>query len=158
MKRSVALGVVLGGTVTLLPLAIYAQSQLPAHVMFTPAEVAELKWTDSAAFPGAKVTVIEGPLNEAVPFTFRTKFPSDFKIPAHWHPVLKHVTVISGTISLGWATSWIRTRPRHLRRAASSSIRQRPLISPGSSTRLLFRCTASDRGDSLSLTPTMTRG
>jgi quercetin dioxygenase-like cupin family protein len=69
--------------------------------MFTPAEVAELKWTDSAAFPGAKVTVIEGPLNEAVPFTFRTKFPSDFKIPAHWHPVLEHVTVISGTISLG---------------------------------------------------------
>lgn len=51
--------------------------------------------------PGAKIAVIEGPLTEAVPFTFRLKFPADYKIPAHWHPAIEHVTVISGTFNLG---------------------------------------------------------
>lgn len=36
--------------------------------------------------PGAKVTVIEGPINEAVPIAFRLKFPTNYKLPAHWHP------------------------------------------------------------------------
>jgi quercetin dioxygenase-like cupin family protein len=98
MKRSVAISALVGGIFAFVPLAVYAQAQPPAHVMLTPAE---LTWTDSAALPGAKIAVIEGPLNEAVPFTFRTKFPPDFKVPAHWHPVLEHVTVISGTFNLG---------------------------------------------------------
>jgi hypothetical protein len=46
--------------------------------------------------PGAKIAVIEGPPNEAVPFTFRLKFPANYKIPAHSHPAIEHVTVISG--------------------------------------------------------------
>jgi quercetin dioxygenase-like cupin family protein len=45
--------------------------------------------------------VIEGPPTEAVPFTFRLKFPPNYKIPAHWHPAIEHVTVISGTLNLG---------------------------------------------------------
>jgi hypothetical protein len=36
-----------------------------------------------------------------VPFTFRIKLPSDFKIPAHSHPAIEHVTVISGTFNIG---------------------------------------------------------
>jgi quercetin dioxygenase-like cupin family protein len=51
--------------------------------------------------PGAKIAVIEGPPTEAVPFTFRLRFPADYKIPAHWHPAIEHVTVISGTFNLG---------------------------------------------------------
>jgi quercetin dioxygenase-like cupin family protein len=98
MKRSVATGALLGGMLAFVPLALYAQSQPPAHVTLSPDG---LKWTDSAALPGAKIAVLEGPLSEAVPFTFRTKFPPDFKVPAHWHPVLEHVTVISGTFNLG---------------------------------------------------------
>jgi hypothetical protein len=39
--------------------------------------------------------------NEAVPFTFRIKLPADFKIPAHSHPAIEHVTVISGTFNIG---------------------------------------------------------
>lgn len=50
---------------------------------------------------GAKVAVIEGPLNEAVPFTFRLKFPADYKLPAHWHTAIEHVTVISGAFNMG---------------------------------------------------------
>jgi len=62
----------------------------------------DLQWTDVPALPpGAKIAVIEGPLNEAVPFTFRIKLPADFKIPAHSHPAIEHVTVISGTFNIG---------------------------------------------------------
>lgn len=77
--------------------ASWAES--PAHMMVTPGE---LNWTDVASLPaGAKLAVIEGPLMEAVPFTFRLKLPAGYKIPAHWHPAIEHVTVISGTFNMG---------------------------------------------------------
>jgi quercetin dioxygenase-like cupin family protein len=97
MKRSIAVGALLGAVI--VPLAIYAQSHPPAHVIFTPAG---LTWTDSAALPGAKIAVIEGPLNKAVPFTIRLKHPADYKIAPHWHPAIEHLTVISGTLNLGF--------------------------------------------------------
>jgi len=49
------------------------------HMMVTPDE---LKWADvPSAPPGAKIVVIEGPLNEAVPITFRLKFPPTISSP-----------------------------------------------------------------------------
>lgn len=70
-----------------------------AHVLVAPAD---LQWADVPSLPpGAKVAVIEGPLNEAVPFTIRLKLPANFKIPAHWHPAIEHVTVLSGTFNVG---------------------------------------------------------
>lgn len=74
-------------------------AQAGAHIMVSPAD---LEWADVPALPpGAKIAVIEGPLTEAVPFTFRLKFPANYKIPAHWHPAIEHVTGISGTFNLG---------------------------------------------------------
>src|SRR2546430_13708119 len=70
-----------------------------AHIMVTPTD---LKWADVPSLPpGAKIAVIEGPPTEAVPFTFRLKFPANYKIPAHSHPAIEHVTVISGTLNFG---------------------------------------------------------
>jgi len=69
------------------------------HLMVMPAD---LKWVDVPSLPpGAKIAVIEGPMNEAVPFTVRLKLPADYKVPAHWHPAIEHVTVISGTFNMG---------------------------------------------------------
>jgi len=69
------------------------------HTFVAPSD---LTWADVPAFPpGAKIAVIEGPLNEAAPFTVRIKLPADFKVPAHWHPAIEHVTVISGTFNVG---------------------------------------------------------
>ena len=77
--------------------ASWAQSA--HHMMVTPAD---LKWADVPSLPpGAKIAVIEGPLNEAVPFIIRLKLPADYKVPAHWHPAIEHVTVISGTFYMG---------------------------------------------------------
>lgn len=69
------------------------------HRMITPGD---LKWNDVASLPpGAKIAVLEGRLNEAEPFTFRLKFPANYKIPAHWHPAVERVTVLSGTFYMG---------------------------------------------------------
>jgi quercetin dioxygenase-like cupin family protein len=51
--------------------------------------------------PGAKIAVIQGPMNEEKPFTVRLKFPANYAIPAHSHPGLEHVTVLSGTFHMG---------------------------------------------------------
>src|SRR5262245_53096992 len=64
-------------------------------------EPQDLKWDDVAALPGAKVAVIEGPLDQATPFMMRLKFPADYKVPAHWHPAIEHVTVLSGSLNMG---------------------------------------------------------
>ena len=97
MKRSTAVGALFGGFFAFGPAALYAESP-PSHLVVNPSD---LKWTDVAAVPGVKLAVIEGPLNEAVPFTMRIKVPADFKLPPHWHPAIEHVTVISGTFNLG---------------------------------------------------------
>jgi len=62
----------------------------------------DLKWADVPSLPpGAKIAVIEGPMTEAVPFTVRIKLPADYKVPAHWHPAVERVTVLSGTFNIG---------------------------------------------------------
>lgn len=74
-------------------------AQAGGHTIVSPVD---LKWADVPALPpGAKIAVIEGPLTEAVPFTFRLKLPANYKIPPHSHPAIEHVTVISGTFNLG---------------------------------------------------------
>jgi len=82
----------------LLFIAGIAWAQSESHMMVKPGD---LKWADVPALPGAKIAVIEGPLDKEAPITFRIKFPADYKIPAHWHPTTEHVTVISGTMNLG---------------------------------------------------------
>ena len=52
--------------------------------------------------PGAKCTTIHG--DPRVPdalYTIRSRMPNNFKIPAHTHPRDEHLTVISGTFSMG---------------------------------------------------------
>ena len=69
------------------------------HQMIRPAD---LKWSDVPSLPpGAKIAVIEGKMSEAQPFTVRLSFPADYKLPAHWHPAVERVTVLSGTFHMG---------------------------------------------------------
>ncbi len=77
--------------------ASWAQSS--DHRMVSPGD---LKWEDVPSLPpGAKIAVIEGPMSQAVPFTVRLKFPGNYQIPAHWHPAVERVTVLSGTFYMG---------------------------------------------------------
>jgi uncharacterized RmlC-like cupin family protein len=69
------------------------------HQMITPAD---LKWADVLSLPkGAKIAVIEGKMSEAQAFTVRLSFPANYRLPAHWHPAVERVTVLSGTFHMG---------------------------------------------------------
>jgi quercetin dioxygenase-like cupin family protein len=82
------------------------------HVMLTPEE---LKWTEIPSLPaGAPVATIQGPADQAVPFTFRIKMPAGYEIPAHWHPAIEHVTVISGTFNMGVGDELDKTKTHAL--------------------------------------------
>ncbi len=82
------------------------------HMMITSDE---LKWVDIGSLPpGAKLAVIEGPLNQAGPVTFRLKFPANYEIPAHWHPAIEHVTVVSGTFNMGAGDKLDRAKTKAL--------------------------------------------
>jgi len=71
----------------------------------------DLKWEQAPSLPkGAAVAVIEGPLNQAVPFTFRLKVPADYKVPPHWHPAVERVTVLSGTFNMGLGDKFDKTK------------------------------------------------
>ena len=80
-------------------LAPAASAQGDGHRMV---HAGDLKWQAVPSLPkGAQLAAIEGPMNEAVPFTIRLKFPADYRIPAHWHPAVERVTVLSGEFHMG---------------------------------------------------------
>lgn len=69
------------------------------HVMLDPAA---LTWADAPSLPpGAQIAVIEGRLDQPVPFTLRVRFPADYQLAAHRHPAVEHTTVLSGTVNMG---------------------------------------------------------
>lgn len=79
--------------------------KVPDH-QFT--NVDDMKWVDAPpSLPaGAKVAMLEGNPAKPGPFAMRIKFPANYKIPAHYHPAIEHVTVISGTLNLGVGESF----------------------------------------------------
>jgi quercetin dioxygenase-like cupin family protein len=98
MPQLATLAAIAIALVTLTPTAGSAQGH-GDHLMVAPAD---LKWADVPSLPpGAKIAVIEGPMNEAKPFTMRLRLPADYQVPAHFHSGIEHVTVISGTFNMG---------------------------------------------------------
>ncbi|MGH7852017.1 MAG: cupin domain-containing protein [Candidatus Binatia bacterium] len=79
----------------------------------------QLTWTEAPAVaPGAKIAVIEGPLNKAVPFTFRLKIPANAKIAPHTHPAFERVTVLAGTFYFAHGETYDRTKTTALGRGS----------------------------------------
>jgi quercetin dioxygenase-like cupin family protein len=70
------------------------------HVVLNPAD---LKWGDAPPGlpPGAKLAVLAGDPNKKGLFTVRLQTPAGYKVPPHTHPTSEHITVISGTFSIG---------------------------------------------------------
>jgi len=91
----------LGALAALLALAA-GPAAAQSHAQHQLVQPSALKWSPVPSLPpGAQIAVIEGPMNEAVPFTVRLKFPANYRIPPHWHPAVERVTVLSGTFHLG---------------------------------------------------------
>jgi quercetin dioxygenase-like cupin family protein len=75
----------------------------------------EMKWADVPSLPpGARISMIEGPMNQATPFTVRLKFPANYRIPPHTHPAVERVTVISGTFHLGMGATFDQAKAQPL--------------------------------------------
>ena len=92
-----------------IALALLATSVWAQHEQHKAVSAADLKWAPVPSLPkGAQIAVIEGPMNQAVPFTVRLKFPDKYMIPAHIHPAVERVTVLSGTFHMGTGEKYDR--------------------------------------------------
>jgi anti-sigma factor ChrR (cupin superfamily) len=87
------------------PAATPAPAAAPAaaHKMWA---AKDLDWKDLPSIAGAKIALLEGPMNEEKPFIARIKFAKGVKVPPHWHPGIEHVTVISGTFAMAVGEKW----------------------------------------------------
>lgn len=86
------------GLLLTLP-AVWTDAQAGGHISLVPSE---LKWNDAPGLGrGVKIAIIEGDLKAAGPVMMRIKFPPNAKIAPHTHPLIEHVTVLSGTFYLG---------------------------------------------------------
>jgi hypothetical protein len=88
-------------------LAQNAEKAAPQHSKETDAEhralaPSEIEWRPASPMlpPGAQAAVLAGDPKQAGPFTIRLKLPDGYKVPPHWHPADKHVTVISGAFGI----------------------------------------------------------
>ncbi len=95
--------------------SLVSVAQAQGHGTHAMKLASELEWADVPSLPpGAKIAVIEGPMNQAVPFTVRLKFPANYQIPAHSHPAIERVTVLSGTFNMGSGDKLDRTKTKAL--------------------------------------------
>lgn len=84
-----------------------------AHLMMSPGE---LKWADGPPSlpPGAKAALLEGDMTKPELFTLRLQLPANYRIPAHWHPAVEHVTIVSGAFHVGTGDTLDETNAKAL--------------------------------------------
>ncbi|NBJ13379.1 cupin domain-containing protein [Microvirga arsenatis] len=82
-----------------------AAAQQHQHVMVNQGEVA---WKDGPpSLPkGAQMSVLYGDPTKDGVFVMRLKFPANYRIPAHTHPVDEVVTVVSGAFAIGMGSTF----------------------------------------------------
>jgi len=87
--------------ILLLPISLFAQT---THTDTIRIHAEELKWKDAPPpFPaGAQIVFIEGNSKGDGLFTIRVKFPPNYILPAHFHPKDERVTVLSGSVYIGF--------------------------------------------------------
>ncbi len=56
----------------------------------------EIVWKDDTLFKGAQTAVLIGDPSKAETVVMRVKWPPNFKMPLHTHPVTEVLTVLSG--------------------------------------------------------------
>jgi quercetin dioxygenase-like cupin family protein len=87
-----------------IPVAALVLSLSPALAQHahTMVNASEVQWKEGpASLPGTQISVLYGDMSKEGMFVARLKFPANYKVPAHTHPVDEIVTVISGEFRLG---------------------------------------------------------
>lgn len=76
---------------------------------------AGMQWTDLSVpgfAPGMKMAPVHGDPNGKGDYTLRLRFPDGYEFPAHYHPNAEHVTVLSGSFTLGMGSRTDRSALR----------------------------------------------
>lgn len=90
-----------GATMALAVWPAAAQMSMGGMAVLKTENIDALFKDAGPALPGARMAVLQGDLAQAGPFTMRLQFPANFSVAPHFHPNLEHVTVISGSLSIG---------------------------------------------------------
>lgn len=88
-----------------------ALAQQAQHTMVNANEV---QWKEAPPIlPGAQVSVLYGDPAKDGMFVMRLKFPANYRVPPHTHPVDEIVTVISGEFNIGMGREFdeAKTKP-----------------------------------------------
>jgi len=102
--QSLPLAFVLSLGIPTLGLAQGSTEVMPSAVKFAPLEVPGFK-------PGAKLAAVYGDPNAASgDYVIRLWFPGGYTFPAHWHPNVENLTVLSGTLRLGMGDSFVASK------------------------------------------------
>ena len=78
-------------------------SSANAQAVYSIFNPTTIQWTEGPKTlpPQARMAVLAGNPKVYGPFTLRLKLPAHYQIPAHAHPSLEQVTVISGDFHVG---------------------------------------------------------
>jgi len=87
----------------------------PDHIMLNQGDL-EWKKGPPSLPAGAEMATLEGDSSRNGPFTIRVKLPADYRIPAHTHPGIEHVTVISGALHMGKGNKLDTSKGKELKR------------------------------------------
>jgi hypothetical protein len=77
----------------------------PEHIAIAPDDL-EWKAAPPVLPAGAQIAVLEGDPAKEGPFTIRLQLPAGYKVQPHTHPVIEHVTVITGNFGIGLGETW----------------------------------------------------
>jgi hypothetical protein len=75
------------------------------HQMYLPNWISWQEAPNSLP-PGAQMAILDGDPSKEGPFCMRLKFPDGYRVMPHWHPKTERVTVISGTLNLGFGDTF----------------------------------------------------
>jgi quercetin dioxygenase-like cupin family protein len=85
----------------ILALSLTASAGLAEEMTVTTPDT--IKWGPAPpALPkGAQLAVLTGDPGAKGPYAVRVKLPAGYQVPAHNHPTIENLTVISGTFNIG---------------------------------------------------------
>jgi quercetin dioxygenase-like cupin family protein len=91
----------------LAALALGFSPALAQHPQHTMVNANEVQWKEAPPIlPGAQIAVLYGDPSKDGVFVMRLKFPANYKVPPHTHPVDEIVTVISGEFRIGMGSKF----------------------------------------------------
>ena len=98
------IGAFVGALALICAGAAVAQGHQPSHQLIDPAK---LSWIDAPpGLPaGAKQAILYGDPSKPGPFILRARLPASYRVAPHTHPTREMVTVLSGSMRLGFGTS-----------------------------------------------------